>query len=297
LLVGLFVGRTINGVRDMREKSLLTANTMQPGKSKAILVTADGKKVSLEQDRDLNIQLNERVWVAATGEGIVYEENGTGGVREEYNTLSTPVGGEYALTLADGTKVYLNADSELKYPVEFLDGKRVVDLKGEAYFEVQRDSVHPFVVRVNGAEVQVLGTSFNINAYGDDGRMYTTLVNGSIRFFSGKSGQEKVLTPGMQSVMSLETGEFRLVEVDVEPYIAWRKGRFVFRSMTLDLLMRQLQRWYDFDVFYQNPDLKEYAFRGVINRDMELDKVLSVIAATTNVDFKVQGKVITIIKR
>ena len=183
------------------------------------------------------------------------------------------------------------------YPVEFLNGKRVVDLKGEAYFDVRKDSLHPFIVRVNGAEVQVLGTSFNINAYGDDGRMYTTLVDGSIRFSSEKSGQEEVLTPGMQSVMSLETGKFMLYEVDVEPYIAWRKGRFVFQSMTLDLLMRQLQRWYDFEVFYQNQDLKDYVFRGVINRDMELDRVLSVIAATTDVDFKVQGKVITIIKR
>lgn len=297
LLIGLFVGRMINDVRDMHEEQVLTTNVMQPGKSKAILVTADGKKVALEQNRDLNIQLNERVRVATTGEGIVYEGNGAGGVKEEYNTLSTPIGGEYALTLADGTKVYLNADSELKYPVEFLNGKRVVDLKGEAYFDVRKDSLHPFIVRVNGAEVQVLGTSFNINAYGDDGQMYTTLVDGSIRFSSEKSGQEEVLTPGMQSVMSLRTGKFMLYEVDVEPYIAWRKGRFVFQSMTLDLLMRQLQRWYDFEIFYQNQDLKDYVFRGVINRDMELDRVLSVIAATTDVDFKVQGKVITIIKR
>ena len=297
LLVGLFVGRMINDVRDMHEEQVLMTNAMQPGKSKAILMTADGKKVALEQNRDLNIQLNERVRVATTGEGIVYEGNGTGSVKEEYNTLSTPIGGEYALTLADGTKVYLNADSELKYPVEFLNGKRIVDLKGEAYFDVRKDSLHPFIVRVNGAEVQVLGTSFNINAYGDDGQMYTTLVDGSIRFSSEKSGQEEVLTPGMQSVMSLETGKFMLYEVDVEPYIAWRKGRFVFQSMTLDLLMRQLQRWYDFEIFYQNQDLKDYVFRGVINRDMELDRVLSVIAATTDVDFKVQGKVITIIKR
>ena len=297
LLVGLFVGRMINDVRDIHEEQVLMTNAMQPGKSKAILMTADGKKVALEQNRDLNIQLNERVRVATTGEGIVYEGNGTGSVKEEYNTLFTPIGGEYALTLADGTKVYLNADSELKYPVEFLNGKRIVDLKGEAYFDVRKDSLHPFIVRVNGAEVQVLGTSFNINAYGDDGQMYTTLVDGSIRFSSEKSGQEEVLTPGMQSVMSLETGKFMLYEVDVEPYIAWRKGRFVFQSMTLDLLMRQLQRWYDFEIFYQNQDLKDYVFRGVINRDMELDRVLSVIAATTDVDFKVQGKVITIIKR
>lgn len=195
LLVGLFVGRMINDVRDMHDEQVLTTNAMQPGKSKAILMTADGKKVALEQNRDLNIQLNERVRVATTGEGIVYEETGKGSVKEEYNTLSTPVGGEYALTLADGTKVYLNADSELKYPVEFLNGKRVVDLKGEAYFDVRKDSLHPFIVRVNGAEVQVLGTSFNINAYGvTDG--CTRRWWWSILFSSEKSGQEEVITPG-----------------------------------------------------------------------------------------------------
>ena len=297
LLVGLFVGRTINGVRDMHEEQLLTKSVMQPGTSKAILMMANGEKVVLDQAQKLDIQLNERVRVASSGQGIVYEENGKGEVKEEYNKLVTPTGGEYFLTLSDGTRVFLNAASELKYPVEFIGGKRVVDLNGEAYFEVQKDSLCPFIVRVNGAEVTVLGTSFNVNTYGDDGQIYTTLVNGSVRIFSEKNGQEEVLTPGMQGVMNIQTGQLTVREVDVESYVAWREGRFVFRTMTLDLIMRQLQRWYDFEVFYQNPELKEYEFRGVIKRDMDLDKVLSVIKATTNVDFEVKGKVITIIKR
>ena len=297
LLVGLFVGRTINGVRDMHEEQLLTKSVMQPGTSKAILMMANGEKVVLDQARKLDIQLNERVRVASSGQGIVYEENGKGEVKEEYNKLVTPTGGEYFLTLSDGTRVFLNAASELKYPVEFVGGKRVVDLNGEAYFEVRKDSLRPFIVRVNGAEVTVLGTSFNVNTYGDDGQIYTTLVNGSVRILSEKNGQEEVLTPGMQGVMNIQTGQLTVREVDVEAYVAWREGRFVFRTMTLDLIMRQLQRWYDFEVFYQNPELKEYEFRGVIKRDMDLDKVLSVIKATTNVDFDVKGKVITIIKR
>ena len=297
LLVGLFVGRTINGVRDMHEEQLLTKSVMQPGTSKAILMMANGEKVVLDQARKLDIQLNERVRVASSGQGIVYEENGKGEVKEEYNKLVTPTGGEYFLTLSDGTRVFLNAASELKSPVEFVGGKRVVDLNGEAYFEVRKDSLRPFIVRVNGAEVTVLGTSFNVNTYGDDGQIYTTLVNGSVRIFSEKNGQEEVLTPGMQGVMNIQTGQLTVREVDVESYVAWREGRFVFRTMTLDLIMRQLQRWYDFEVFYQNPELKEYEFRGVIKRDMDLDKVLSVIKATTNVDFEVKGKVITIIKR
>ena len=269
LLVGLFVGRTINGVRDMHEEQELAKNVMQPGTSKAILMMADGKEVVLEQGQNLNILLNERVRVATSNRGIVYEEHGKGVVTEEYNKLTTPIGGEYSLVLSDGTKVFLNADSELKYPVEFSDGKRIVDLKGEAYFEVHKDSLRPFVVRMNGA----------------------------VRVSSVKNGQAEVLKPGMQSVMDVQSGQLTVREVDVEPYVAWREGRFVFRAMTLDLIMRQLQRWYDFEVFYQNPELKDYEFRGVIKRDMDLDKVLSVIKVTTNVDFEVKGKVITIIKR
>ena len=297
LLVGLFVGRTISGVRDIHEEQELAKSVMQPGTSKAILMMADGKEVVLEQGQNLNILLNERVRVATSSQGIVYEERGKGMVTEEYNKLTTPIGGEYSLVLSDGTKVFLNADSELKYPVEFSDGKRIVDLKGEAYFEVHKDSLRPFVVRMNGAEVTVLGTSFNVNTYGDDGQIYTTLVNGSVRVSSVKNGQAEVLKPGMQSVMDVQSGQLTVREVDVEPYVAWREGRFVFRTMTLDLIMRQLQRWYDFEVFYQNPELKDYEFRGVIKRDMDLDKVLSVIKVTTNVDFEVKGKVITIIKR
>ena len=297
LLVGLFVGRTINGVRDIHEEQELAKSVMQPGTSKAILMMADGKEVVLEQGQNLNILLNERVRVATSSQGIVYEEYGKGMVTEEYNKLTTPVGGEYSLVLSDGTKVFLNADSELKYPVEFSDGKRIVDLKGEAYFEVHKDSLRPFIVRMNGAEVTVLGSSFNVNTYGDDGQIYTTLVNGSVRVSSVKNGQAEVLKPGMQSVMDVQSGQLTVREVDVEPYVAWREGRFVFRAMTLDLIMRQLQRWYDFEVFYQNPELKDYEFRGVIKRDMDLDKVLSVIKVTTNVDFEVKGKVITIIKR
>lgn len=297
LLVGLFVGRTISGVRDIHEEQELTKSVMQPGTSKAILMMADGKEVVLEQGQNLNILLNERVRVATSSQGIVYEEHGKGMVTEEYNKLTTPVGGEYSLVLSDGTKVFLNADSELKYPVEFSDGKRIVDLKGEAYFEVHKDSLRPFIVRMNGAEVTVLGTSFNVNTYGDDGQIYTTLVNGSVRVSSMKNKQEEILKPGMQSVMNVQSGLLTVRKVDVEPYVAWREGRFVFRAMTLDLIMRQLQRWYDFEVFYQNSELKDYEFRGVIKRDMDLDKVLSVIKATTNVDFEVKGKVITIIKR
>ncbi len=294
LLVGLFVGRTINDVRDMHEEQELAKNVMQPGTSKAILMMADGKEVVLEQGQNLNILLNERVRVATSNRGIVYEEHGKGVVTEEYNKLTTPIGGEYSLVLSDGTKVFLNADSELKYPVEFSDGKRIVDLKGEAYFEVHKDSLRPFVVRVNGAEVTVLGTSFNVNTYGDDGQIYTTLVNGAVRVSSVKNGQAEVLKPGMQSVMDVQSGQLTVREVDVEPYVAWREGRFVFRAMTLDLIMRQLQRWYDFEVFYQNPEMAEKRFGFKLEKYEHVDSLLKILELTGEVKFEMLGKSLTV---
>ena len=294
LLVGLFVGRTINEVRDMHEEQELAKNVMQPGTSKAILMMADGKEVVLEQGQNLNILLNERVRVATSNRGIVYEEHGKGVVTEEYNKLTTPIGGEYSLVLSDGTKVFLNADSELKYPVEFSDGKRIVDLKGEAYFEVHKDSLRPFVVRVNGAEVTVLGTSFNVNTYGDDGQIYTTLVNGAVRVSSVKNGQAEVLKPGMQSVMDVQSGQLTVREVDVEPYVAWREGRFVFRAMTLDLIMRQLQRWYDFEVFYQNPEMAEKRFGFKLEKYEHVDSLLKILELTGEVKFEMLGKSLTV---
>ena len=294
LLVGLFVGRTINGVRDIHEEQELAKSVMQPGTSKAILMMADGKEVVLEQGQNLNILLNERVRVATSSQGIVYEEYGKGMVTEEYNKLTTPVGGEYSLVLSDGTKVFLNADSELKYPVEFSDGKRIVDLKGEAYFEVHKDSLRPFIVRMNGAEVTVLGTSFNVNTYGDDGQIYTTLVNGSVRVSSVKNGQAEVLKPGMQSVMDVQSGQLTVREVDVEPYVAWREGRFVFRAMTLDLIMRQLQRWYDFKVSYSSPEQKELRFTMDILKYKEVSDIFDLMEKIKRITFVVEGNHVTL---
>lgn len=298
LIVALYVGRGVDEWRNLNEERLMAQTERTLPGVRAELILATGEKVQLGQKSEIISGKKETGIRNDSLTGLDYalaglQEN----TREVYNTLATPIGGEYPLELSDGTKVFLNAASELKFPVVFIGDKRVVDLKGEAYFEVTKDTTRPFVVRINGAEVTVLGTSFNVNTYGDDGQIYTTLVNGKVQVSSEKNGQKEILNPGMQSVMDVKTGELVVHEVDVEPFVAWREGRFVFRTMTLDLIMSQLQRWYDFEVFYQNPELKDYEFRGVIRRDMELDKVLEVISATTNVDFNVKGKVVTIIKR
>lgn len=215
---------------------------------------------------------------------------------EIHNTLVVPTGGFYPLELSDGTQVWLNSESELHFPVKFISGKREVFLKGEALFVVKRDSTKPFIVNINNASIEVLGTTFNVNTYADNQCVYTTLVNGSIKFISNKNKQEVILEPGTQCVTDTTTGNTSIQEVDVNNYIAWKEGRFIFDDMSLELIMCQLQRWYDIDVFYQNQTIKKHKFRGVINKDMSIEKVLDMISEATDIRFSVKNRTITVYK-
>lgn len=211
-----------------------------------------------------------------------------------YNTLKVPTGGFYQLELADGTKVWLNSESELRFPVRFAAGGRDVYLKGEAYFQVKKNEGKPFTVFLNESSVTVLGTSFNIKAYKDEENIYTTLVEGSVRFSVEKGGEPVVLHPGMQSVWNVESGKTEVKKVDVNQFIAWRDGRFVFPSTTLEELMMQLKRWYNIEVEFEVPEVRRYEFRGAISRDMELANVLSLVEKTSNVVFIVHGRKINV---
>ena len=302
IVIGLLANQVIN--RSI-EKECVTLKTpiaaITPGEVKAQLILPDGKVTKLKST-------NQRVEVPFVQGikndsllGLSYKQVHINDINlaesEIYSTLVVPTGGFYPLELSDGTRVWLNSESELRFPVKFLSDKRQVTLKGEAYFTVKKDSTKPFIVHIENASVEVLGTTFNINTYGDDENIYTTLVNGSVRFVSEKNKQEIILKPGMQSVMNTRTGNTDIRHVDVQDYISWKEGRFVFHSMTLESIMQQLRRWYDIQVFYQNPEIKQYEFKGVINRDMDLDKVLNIISETTNRAFNINGRTITISKR
>ncbi len=261
------------------------------------LILANGECVPLNgsgrQIRDYNVSgikddsLQGLTYVQAK----VLDENVT---EVLYNTLKVPTGGFYQLELSDGTRVWLNAESELKFPVRFGVGEREVYLKGEAYFDVQKDTSRHFVVYLKESNVTVLGTSFNIKAYGDEDYIYTTLVEGQVRFTSEKEHEELTLQPGMQSVLNLKSGKTELKKVEVEQFTAWRQGRFVFPSTTLEDLMNQLKRWYDIDVIYLVPEVKGYEFRGAINRDMDLKNVLAIVEKTSNVIFDIEGRTIKV---
>ena len=273
------------------------ANWEQSKLAEVELILADGKRVPLG------------------GSGRQIQDHGVSGIKDDslqgltyvqakaldekvtvvlYNTLKVPTGGFYQLELSDGTRVWLNAESELRFPVQFGTGEREVYLKGEAYFDVRKDVTRRFIVHLKESNVTVLGTSFNIKAYGDEDYIYTTLVEGKVRFTSEKEHEEVTLRPGMQSVLNLKSGKTELKEVEVEQFTAWRQGRFVFPSTTLGDLMCQLKRWYDIDVVYLSPEAKGYEFRGAINRDMDLKNVLAIVEKTSNVVFDINGRTIKV---
>ena len=301
LLVGLFVGRTINEVRDMHEEQVLVKNVMQPGTSKAILMMADGKEVVLEQGQNLNILLNERVRVATNSRGIVYEEHGKGVVTEEYNKLTTPIGGEYSLVLSDGTKVFLNADSELKYPVEFSDGKRIVDLKGEAYFEVAKNHSKPFIVKLKNQQITVLGTSFNIQAFNDDRFSVTTLLSGSILLESfdaqGRKMSSMKLKPNQQARSDNRTGSIFLSETDASISNAWVGGKYRFKDETLVSIVKRLENYYGVNIRLAHDSLRNIRYTGTFSLDQGIQEVLDIINSEKQFTFTKDGKDILISAR
>lgn len=270
-----------------------------PGKQMAYLILTDGHKVELGKE---NIELDYKGGVRIVNDsvkGLHYTaaiDMEKEPLNEEYNTLKIPVGGFFRLVLADGTKVWLNADSELKYPVQFVGEKREVYLKGEAYFQVSKDSSRQFTVHLQNSEVTVLGTTFNVCAYEDEAHVYTTLEEGCVAFYSCQSKQQVILKPGMQSAMEVATGKTVVSEVDPSLYSAWIEGRFVFQSLDLESILRQLQRWYGFEVFYQQQEVKKYRFRGVLSRDMDIRQALDIIEETTDLKFDIKGKAIMVRK-
>ena len=281
-----------------KERKLpLQAKIVKSEKADVELILANGERVLLDGSGKMIEDLSVSGIKDDSLQGLTYLQAKAQQVKDTeilYNTLKVPTGGFYQLELSDGTRVWLNAESELRFPVQFVAGQRDVYLKGEAYFDVRRDTARRFVVHLNESNVTVLGTSFNIKAYGDENYIYTTLVEGRVRFTSEKDQQQVTLKPGMQSVLDLASGKTELKEVDVEQFVAWRQGRFVFASTTLEDLMCQLKRWYDIDVEYVVPGVKRYEFRGAINRDMDLMDVLSIVEKTSNVIFDVQGRTIKV---
>ena len=274
------------------------AHDADPGSSRAVLTLADGKTVALDSTHSGVIGVQGGEQLISRNKQLVYRQVGetSGGV--EYNVLTTPRGGQYAVVLPDGTKVWLNADSYLRYPTTFSGGSREVELRGEGYFEVAARAAQPFRVDVlrgkrgsgnaGGLEplrVDVLGTHFNIMDYDDEPVLRTTLLEGAVRVSKGVAAV--VLRPGQQARLE---GEDRLVvsQADVEEAVAWKNGLFKFDGASIGEVMRQVSRWYDLDVEYVHGVPKDL-FQGEMYRDVRVSEILNILQAS-GVHFTVEGK-------
>lgn len=276
---------------------------VRPGGNKAILTLADGSTIVLDSSHngELGQQGNTRVIKLDSGR-LAYRVLPADGppTSLQYNTIATPRGGQYQVVLPDGTKVWLNASSALRFPTAFDKGRREVDLSGEAYFEVAKDEI-PFTVHIYSSAagmggaggqrpvsgIDVLGTHFNVNAYGDETAVTATLLEGSIRMTAEKGQQ--LLKPGEQAVYLKAGGMPRVIpNADIEAAIAWKNGYFQLDGVGIEVLMRQLSRWYDVDVQYEGP-ITEREFAGQMPRASNLSEVLRILEAG-NVHFRLEGK-------
>ena len=260
-----------------------------PGTFRAQLTLDDGRTVALDSAAFRSIGQLPEATVEVADRVLVYTSSDNAAPAEaKYNTLEIPRGGEYALQLADGSRVWLNAETRLRYPVAFTGAERRVELEGEAYFEVSKDAAHPFIVRANGVDVRVLGTSFNVAAYGTE--VVTTLAEGRVAV---EAGSERVtLEPDRQAVWDGERMEVR--QVDASQYGLWRKGIFCFEDKRLEDILEALARWYDVEVFYANPDVKDMRFSVEIKRYENIEAILRRIAQTERVHFGVSGRTVTV---
>lgn len=275
------------------------ASTVKPGGNKAYLTLSDGKRIALNDTIKGTLAVHAGVRITKTADGQIACEVIPGKTDDplKYNTLEAPKGGQYQITLVDGTKIWLNAASVLKYPSQFTGKERKVELTGEAYFEVAKSRTKPFVVVSKDQEVQVLGTHFNINAYDDEASIKTTLVEGRVKVFRKTNGMNwdfRMLNAGQQSVLKEKT--FQVTEVDTEEAIAWKNGYFTFENDNLEMIMRKLERWYDVDVSYTGRISNKVKVMGSISRTTELPEMLKMLESTDKFKFKTEGRRITVMQ-
>jgi transmembrane sensor len=257
-----------------------------PGGDKAVLTLADGSTIVLDETHDGTVAQQGNTVVRKLDGKLAYTRTPANTQEILFNTIATPRGGQYQIELGDGTLVWLNAASSLRFPTAFTGNERRVEVTGEAYFEVAKKQQMPFVVSVNGAEIQVVGTHFNVMAYPEEPAIKTTLLEGAVRFV--KEGKERLLKPGQQSLLT-KTGDLKLMqEVDVAGVVAWKNGRFSFDGVDIGTLTRQLARWYDVEVVYKK-NVNEI-FYAKFPRDIKLSDALKALELTGKVKFGIDGK-------
>lgn len=272
---------------------------IKPGETKAQLYLSNGTSVDLENTKQEDIKEVDGSVIKKDSAGLNYQGQVTKlDIRRiPENIVVTPVGGEYQLILSDGTKVWLNALSEIRYPIQFTGNSRKVYVSGEVYFEVAKNAERPFMVNVGDVEVKVLGTQFNIMAYADENNIETTLVEGAVRLksrdVSGKLSSVN-LKPNCQASYNRYSKIVEIKEVDVDTYVAWKNGKFIFEKDGLSNIMRKLERWYGVKVFFETQDLKDLRFSARIDRYGNIENILKKMEQTTKVRFEVKNNIVLI---
>ena len=266
-----------------------------PGKQQATLTLSNGERIALNTLGSKSILTEQGASITKSGNGLAYDIGKSVVNRNElsnkFNTISTPAGGEYHLILSDGTEVWLNAGSSLKFPVNFANNQRIVEITGEGYFEVKKDPGRPFLVNAGTTQVKVLGTHFNVSAYANDKNITTTLLEGAVQLHKG--AVSTLLKPGQQGIATVGSSSISVQHADIEAVIAWTKGRFVFNDINIKDVMKIVERWYDIDVEYEG-NVGNKKFGGTTSRYDSITELLNNMALTGGIHYKIEGRKVTI---
>ena len=278
----LYLNTRPDVVLSEKQETEMYAAQIRPGETKAVLTLNNGVELELGADQEKNQVAIQQIRTVSKKEKIL-------------NNLTTPRGGEFKITLEDGTQVWLNAESQLIYPDTFSANERRVILKGEAYFEVVKDEQKPFYVESNGQVVRVYGTEFNVRSYEEDADIYTTLVSGRGSFQSMNGNEaELILTPGKQAVFDKRQQSTSVRPVDTQVVTSWRRGMFVFEEQNLEQIMRDLSRWYNFSYEFKDTSLRETVFMGSVPRYGDFNEILEILEKSGGVKFRVKDRVVII---
>lgn len=292
-----YSGRSSNQQLRVIEKPKLAMNDVAPGGNMAILTLSNGTRINLDQAENGKIA-NEAGLVVTKNDGQLIYSSGSSEVDTSFyknltNTVETPRGGEYRIVLPDGTLVWLNAASSLRFPAVFTGNERKVELQGEAYFEVVSNKSIPFRVKSNSQIVEVLGTHFNINSYTDENTIRTTLIEGSIKVFTENNKLSQTLEPGEQASVKTDISSIKINNVNTEEFIAWKNGYFLFNNENIESIMRKISRWYNVEIVYEG-QIPEGEFGGAVSKSKNISEVLRILQRTKAVNFKVQGRRVTV---
>ncbi len=275
-----------NPVAAQAEKGPVEVEDILPGENKAILILDDGSRINLDDAASGLIASESNTTIRKLPDGQLHYVAGApkAGSEIRFNTVATPRGGQFQITLPDGSRVWLNAGSSLRFPTLFTGGERKVELTGEAYFEVAENKAMPFKVLANNSEIRVLGTHFNVMAYDDEKQMNTTLLEGSVQILKG--ADKVLIKPGQSAILNKASEKITVAAADADQAVAWKNGYFIFVDESIESIMRKVSRWYDVEVSYTG-NLNNKDFTGTISRNKNVSELLRMLELTGAVHFKI----------